>query len=53
MSRITIYLYPSLPSDGKLPTENINKTIQIPQDVSEEILFLSDNELGFCGENAN
>lgn len=48
-----ICLYPSLPSEKKLPTENINKTNQIPQDVSEEILFLSDNELVFCDENAN
>lgn len=48
-----IYLYSSLPSERKLPTESINKTNQIPQDIFEEILFLSDNELGFCDENAN
>lgn len=48
-----VYLYPSLPSERKLPTENINKINQIPQHVSEEILFLSDNELGLCDENAN
>lgn len=53
MSRITIYLYSSLASERKLPTENINKANQIPQDVSEEIFVLSDNELGFCDENAN
>lgn len=36
-----------------MPTENINKANQIPQDVSEEIFVLSDNELGFCGKNSN
>lgn len=40
-------------SKWKLPTENINKANQIPQDVSEEIFVLSDNELGFCDGNAN
>lgn len=53
MSRVTIYLYSSLASEKKLPTENINKANQIPWDVSEEFFVLSDNELGFCDENAN
>lgn len=38
-----ICLYSSLASERKLPTENINKSNQIPQDVSEEIFVLSDN----------
>lgn len=54
MSRIMIYLlYSSLASERMLPTENINKENQIPQDVSEEIFVLSDNELGVCDENDN
>jgi len=53
MSRITVYLHSSLASERKLPTENINRANQILQDVYEEIFVLSDNELGFCDENAN
>lgn len=36
-----------------MPTENTNKANQIPQDVSEEIFVLSDNDLGFCDKNSN
>lgn len=31
----------------------MNEVNQIPQDVSEEIFVLLDNELGFCDENTN
>lgn len=53
MSGIAIFLYSSLASERKMPTENINKANQIPQDVSEEVFVLSDNELGACDENVN
>lgn len=53
MSEIAICLYSSLASERKMPTENINKANQIPQDVSEEVFVLSDNELGACDENVN
>lgn len=53
MSGIAIFLYSSLASERKMPTENINKANQIPQDVSEEVFVLSDNELEACDENVN
>lgn len=43
MSKFRICLFSSLVSERKMPTENINKANQIPQDVSEESFVLSDN----------